>query len=146
MRFVNRQRGSGTRLLLETMLEEEGIDAHAINGWPNEEYTHAAVAAYVASGMADAGFGVEAAARQFDLDFVPVAMRALLSAVLAPQTLAYPAVQELLRLLRGPQFAELTANLPGYRSQRSGELMELADAFPWLARPAEAARRRVARR
>lgn len=145
VRFVNRQRGSGTRLLLETMLEEEGIDAHEINGWLNEEYTHAAVAAYVASGMADAGFGVHAAAQHFNLDFVPLAWERYFL-LCSRRTLAYPAVQELLRLLRGPQFAELTANLPGYRSQRSGELMELADAFPWLTRPAEAGRRRVARR
>src|SRR5262245_13496314 len=132
IRFINRQRGSGTRLLLETMLEEEGLEPQRINGWLNEEYTHAAVAAYVASGMADAGFGVEAAARQFDLDFVPVASERYFLLV-GRDTLAYPSVQELLRLLRGPEFAELTRSLPGYRSDRAGEIMELVEAFPWLA-------------
>ena len=131
VRFINRQRGSGTRLLLETMLDEEGLDPQRINGWPNEEYTHAAVAAYVASGMADAGFGVEAAARQFDLDFVPVASERYLL-LIGRETLAYPSVQELLRLLRGPEFEELTRSLPGYRADRAGEIMELTEAFPWL--------------
>ena len=145
VKFVNRQRGSGTRLLLETMLAEEGISPRDIDGWMNEEYTHAAVAAYVASGMADAGFGVHAAAQRFELDFVPLAWERYFL-LCDRRTLAYPAVQELLRLLRGPQFAELTANLPGYRAQSAGQLSELADAFPWLARMSDPERGRAARR
>lgn len=147
VRFINRQRGSGTRLLLETMLEEQGLDRQHINGWPNEEYTHAAVAAYVASGMADAGFGVEAAARQFALDFVPVASERYLL-LTGRDTLAYPSVQDLLRLLRGPEFAELTRSLPGYRADRAGEILELEQAFPWLTEgnaPRPAARGREGR-
>jgi molybdate transport repressor ModE-like protein len=144
VRFINRQRGSGTRLLLETILEEEGVEPQRINGWLNEEYTHAAVAAYVASGMADAGFGVEAAARQFDLDFVPVASERYFL-LTRRETLAYPSVQELLGLLRGPQFEELTRLLPGYRADRSGEILELTQAFPWLAEGAAPARRRERR-
>lgn len=132
VRFINRQRGSGTRLLLETLLEENGLAPRAINGWLDEEYTHAAVAAYVASGMADAGFGVEAAARQFQLDFVPVASERYML-LTGRDTLAFPSVQELLRLLRGPEFEELTRALPGYRAERAGEIMELTEAFPWLA-------------
>ena len=72
VRFVNRQRGSGTRLLLELLLNDAGVAQDAIAGYESAEFTHAAVAAYVASGMADASFGVETAARRFDLDFVPV--------------------------------------------------------------------------
>jgi molybdate transport repressor ModE-like protein len=132
VRFINRQRGSGTRLLLETILEETGLDPRRINGWPNEEYTHAAVAAHVASGMADAGFGVEAAAHHFKLDFVPVASERYYL-LTRRETLAYPSVQELLRLLRGREFEELTRSLPGYRADRSGEILELAHALPWLA-------------
>ena len=145
VRFVNRQRGSGTRLLLETMLEEEGIAAREIDGWLNEEYTHAAVAAYVASGMADAGFGVQAAAQHFELDFVPLAWERYFL-LCDRRTLAYPAVQELLPLLRGPQFSELTANLPGYRAQSAGELIDLTEVFPWLKRLPGVARRRGVRR
>jgi len=72
VRFINRQRGSGTRFLLDCLLEKEAIDPERINGYEQGEYTHAAVAAYVASGMADAGFGVETPARRFKLDFIPL--------------------------------------------------------------------------
>jgi putative molybdopterin biosynthesis protein len=135
VRFVNRQRGSGTRLLLDTLLEEQGIDARGIDGYMTEEYTHAAVAAYVASGMADAGLGVEPAARQFNLGFVPIAGERYFL-ICARQTLQYPWVQELLGLMRGPEFHDLVASLPGYLADRSGEIMELAEAFPWLRRGA----------
>ena len=72
LRFVNRQRGSGTRTLLELLLARAGVDRARIAGFENEEFTHAAVAALVAGGVADVGFGVEAAAAQFRLGFVPV--------------------------------------------------------------------------
>ena len=132
VRFVNRQRGSGTRLLFDTLLEEQGIDPRTIDGYATEEYTHAAVAAYVASGMADVGLGVEPAARQFNLGFVPIAAERYFL-ICSRQTLQYPWVQEVLRLMRGPEFQELVASLPGYLADRSGETMELTDAFPWLA-------------
>ena len=132
VRFVNRQRGSGTRLLFDTLLEEQGMDPRAIDGYVTEEYTHAAVAAYVASGMADVGLGVEPAARQFNLGFVPIATERYFL-ICSRQTLQYPWVQEVLRLMRGPEFQELVASLPGYLADRSGETMELTDAFPWLA-------------
>src|SRR5215467_10224720 len=70
IRFVNRDPDSGSRLLFDQLLSQHSIDSSAINGYEHVEFTHAAVAAYVASGMADVCFGVEAAARQFDLDFV----------------------------------------------------------------------------
>jgi molybdate-binding protein len=73
VRFVNRDPDSGTRLLFNQLLTQHGLDdSHVarINGYEQIEFTHAAVAAYVASDMADVSFGVEAAARQFDLDFV----------------------------------------------------------------------------
>src|ERR1700748_2546581 len=69
-RFVNRDHDSGTRLLFDQLLALHGIDESRINGAQQIEFTHAAVAAYVASGMADVSFGVEAAARQFGLDFI----------------------------------------------------------------------------
>ncbi len=72
VRFVNRQVGSGTRLLLDLILAARGIDPARIEGYNNGEFTHAAVAAYIGSGMADVGFGVETAARRFGLEFVPV--------------------------------------------------------------------------
>ena len=73
VRIVNRQKGSGTRALLEYLVSEAGIDRTRINGYQNEEFTHAAVAALIAGGQADAGFAVEAAASQFRLGFVALA-------------------------------------------------------------------------
>jgi putative molybdopterin biosynthesis protein len=70
--FVNRQRGSGTRILLDYLLKEMGIDAGLINGYGREEFTHLLVAAAVKSGRADAGLGIRAAARALDLEFVTI--------------------------------------------------------------------------
>ena len=69
-RFINRQQNSGTRTILDQLLAMEGIEPKKINGYANEEFTHVAVAAMIASGFADAGFGIRAAAEQFGLDFI----------------------------------------------------------------------------
>ena len=72
IRFVNRQPGSGTRMLLDLALRSVGVDPDRVNGYASTELTHSAIAAFVASGMADVGFGVEPAAHHFGLDFVPI--------------------------------------------------------------------------
>jgi putative molybdopterin biosynthesis protein len=72
VRYVNRQRGAGTRVLLDYHLEQMGVEVQAIHGYEQEEYTHLAVAAAVASGRADCGMGVQAAARALELDFIPL--------------------------------------------------------------------------
>ncbi|MEO8629925.1 MAG: substrate-binding domain-containing protein [Betaproteobacteria bacterium] len=140
VRFVNRQRGSGTRLLFDALIEELGIDKSMIEGYANEEFTHAAVAAYVASGMADVGVGVEPPAREFKLDFIPVAAERYFF-ICHRETLEIPGVSELLRLLQGPEFKRRVAQLPGYTADRSGEIMEFTDAFPWLRAPTSRAPR-----
>ena len=73
LRYVNRQRGAGTRALLDFELGRRGIDPGQIAGYSREEFTHLAVAAAVAAGRADAGLGIRAAAQAFGLDFIPVA-------------------------------------------------------------------------
>src|SRR5690606_6845859 len=73
LRYVNRQRGAGTRVLLDHELGKLAIDPAGISGYSREEHTHLGVAAAVAAGRADAGLGIQAAARAFGLDFVPVA-------------------------------------------------------------------------
>ena len=113
-RFVNRQPGSSTRLFLDQMLAAHGVRPAQIAGYHSEEYTHAAVAATVASGMADCGFGIEAAARQHHLDFVPVAAERYYLAARAG-TLARPGPRALLALLRGAAFRRMIETLPGYR-------------------------------
>lgn len=133
VRLVNRQKGSGTRVLLDGMLRREGIDPSRITGYDTGEFTHAAVAAFVASGMADAGLAVEPAARQFKLDFVPVAQeRYMLTGKAA--TLAAPGVRELCALLRGKEFASVIAPVPGYELDEPGQIVAPEVVFPWLER------------
>ena len=127
--FINRQRGSGTRLLIDQLLEEAGVDHQRLDGYQTEEYTHAAIAAYVASGMADAGFGVEPAARQFGLDFLPVAKERYFL-ICRNESLDLPESRELIDLLRGPAFPDLIAGLAGYSAPRVGEIETLTGAFP----------------
>lgn len=127
--FVNRQSGSGTRLLFDQLLEAEGISGEEIRGYETEEYTHAAVAAYVASGMADVGFGVQPAAHQLRLDFVPVATEQYFFA-LETGALDRPEIGEFLSMLRSPAFQEVVAELPGYTAPRAGEVARIDDVFP----------------
>ena len=127
--FINRQRGSGTRLLIDQLLEEAGVDLQRLDGYQTEEFTHAAIAAYVASGMADAGFGVEPAARQFALDFLPVAKERYFL-ICRAESLALPESKELIELIRGQAFLDLIAGLPGYSAPRAGQVESVAEAFP----------------
>ncbi len=118
VRFVNRQRGSGTRLLLDLLLEEAGLAPDQIQGYHTEEFTHLAVAALVASGAADAGFGIEAAAGRFGLGFIPIVEENYLFAVKSAN-LANPAVSTLIEMLGHTGFREKIAALPGYDASRS---------------------------
>lgn len=115
VRFVNRQPGSGTRLCLDFLLSQQGVQPAQIHGYAHEEFTHAAVAATVASGMADVAFGIEAAAREQNLDFVPVVNEHYYLAARAP-VLARPGVRALLEFFDSREFRRLVNNLPGYRS------------------------------
>lgn len=131
VRFINRQPGSGTRLLLDLMLQKNGIEPLAIQGHEQCEFTHAAVAAYVASGMADAGVGVETPARQFKLDFIPLQTERyfLLCDQPAMDTVV---VQRTLEILRSTPFREAVNRLPGYHAADSGLVMTLDEAFDSL--------------
>jgi putative molybdopterin biosynthesis protein len=71
--YVNRQKGAGTRILLDFLLQKENINSEKIYGYTNEEFTHTAVAAQIAYGNADAGLGILAAAKLYNLDFIPIA-------------------------------------------------------------------------
>ena len=128
VRFVNRQAGSGTRMLLEMMLADEGLAFDAINGFNSAEFTHSAVAAYIASGMADAGMGMRAASAQFKLDFIPL-VRETYYFALRRDALDGPAMQQLLGLMREPAYHRLVAALPGYDATGTGEVLSIRDAF-----------------
>lgn len=128
VRFINRQAGSGTRFLLEGLLEVEGIAAASIPGFEQGEQTHQAVAAYVASGMADAGFGLETAARRFGLDFVPLATERYLL-MCRTETLGHPQMEAILAVLRSTTFRTEVDALQGYDARQAGLVRPLADAF-----------------
>ena len=128
VRFVNRQDGSGTRMLLELMLPAAGVRAQQISGYENAEFTHSAVAAYIASGMADVGFGVQTAAQRFGLGFVPLVRERYF---LAAASVALDSLQmrQALEILRSAPFRADVGALAGYDPGDSGTILSLADAF-----------------
>ena len=128
IRLINRQKGSGTRALLEYLLTEAEIDRDRLNGYQNEEFTHAAVGALIAGGQADVGFGVEAAAAQFRLGFVPLATERYFFACRHDQV-ARPEVETLLSVLRGAKFRAVIDSLAGYSSPRAGEVSSVTEAL-----------------
>jgi molybdate transport repressor ModE-like protein len=137
-RFVNRQPGSGTRLLLDELLASQGLDPATIDGYASRtEDTHVAVAAAVAAGAADIGLGVEAAARASGLHFVPLVDEDYYLVCLKDR-LDTPAMLSLRATLAGPAWAQALLALPGYAPQQAGQVLSLTRALPWwrYARPA----------
>jgi putative molybdopterin biosynthesis protein len=128
VRFVNRQRGSGTRRLVDRLLREAGIAPESIRGYGREEYTHLAVAATVLAGRADAGFGVRAAAAQLGLDFVPV-LRERYWLAMRERTLATPAAQRLVEALAGRPLARLARRLAGYEFRDASAIYTVEEAL-----------------
>ncbi len=124
LRFVNRQRGSGTRLLIDRMIADGGIEAGTLAGFQHEEFTHGAVAATVASGGADAGFGLRAAAAEYRLAFVPLVRERYFLAVRA-RDVDSPAISRLSAVLGGPAFVKIVRALPGYGADAAGSVVSL---------------------
>ncbi len=120
-RFVNRQRGAGTRLLLDYQMKKAGILPEMITGYDREASTHMAVAALVASDSADAGMGIFSAAQSMGLDFIPVGEEWYEFAI--PEVfLSLPHVQAFLEVLKSSRFAEELKKLGGYGMEKTGEL------------------------
>ncbi len=120
--FVNRQRGAGTRVLLDYQLSRLGIAPEAIRGYTQEEYTHLAVAAAVASGRADCGLGIAAAAQALDLDFIPLYDEHY-ELVIPDEIYHSELLAPLFEVLNEPAFRQAVAALPGYDISRMGELV-----------------------
>ena len=128
LRFVNRDPESGTRMLFDELLAQQGLDGARIQGYQQIEFTHSAVAAYVASGMADVSFGVEAAARQFDLDFVRVVTEDYIF-LCHRRSLENESVQRILAVMRSEAFAAAIAALPGYSVTDPGSVRSVDEIF-----------------
>ncbi len=127
VRIVNRQRGSGTRALFEFLLTHENVDRAALAGYDDEEITHSAVAALVAGHQADAGFGLETAARRFALGFVPVTTERYYLAF-AAASLQREDLRTLVDVAQGDGFRAAVDALPGYRSCHEAVLGGIAEA------------------
>jgi len=128
VRFVNRDSNSGSRLAFDQLLAEHGINPTQIHGYQKTEFTHAAVAAYVASDMADVAFGVEAAARQFDLDFVRLLTEDYFF-VCRVEALELEPVKRLLGVMRSDEFRQAILDLPGYTPKDMGQIRTIEDMF-----------------
>lgn len=119
VRFVNRQRGAGTRVLLDYLLKKEGIDPVEIKGYDFEASTHMAVAAMVNSPNADAGMGIYSAAKSMGLDFIEISEEEYDFAI-PTWYLELPFVKEFIRILGSDEFKQRIANLGGYKTENSG--------------------------
>lgn len=120
VRFINRQRGSGTRVLLDYLMGNEGIDSKQINGYHGEEYTHLGVAVAVASGRADVGLGIYGAAKALGLAFVPIAQERY-DLIIPHEHFDDPRVQKVIGVLRSEEFQAEIEGLGGYDTSRMGE-------------------------
>ena len=124
VRYANRQRGAGTRVLLDYLLRQEGVSPQEIAGYDREELTHTAVAAQITAGSADCGLGILSAARMYDLDFVPVCeetydLLVSLSAMESPQVRAF------LRVLGSESFLFRLDALGGYSYDKPGRIKKI---------------------
>ncbi|MCF8197706.1 MAG: helix-turn-helix transcriptional regulator [Sulfuritalea sp.] len=113
LRMVNRQRGSGTRSLIDQLLAANGLRPESIDGYAHEEFTHEAIAATVAAGQADVGFGIEAAAARYDLGFVPVVWERY-GFALRRNVADSPEGRQFLARLQGNTFRQRLIAMPGY--------------------------------
>ena len=129
-RFANRPLGSGTRVLLEDLLAQEGLTGQHIAGFERDETSHTAVAQAVVSGAADTGLGIEMAARARGLDFVPLVDERYHLACLKA-TLEQPATRALRELLLTRVWQDHLASLPGYSPMHSGQVLAMSNVLPW---------------
>jgi len=143
-RFIHRPIGTGTRVLLGDLLTQAGLQPEDIDagGTGRVEPSHGALAQAIASGAADAGMGIELAARARGLDFVPLVHERYHLACLK-SSLEQPATRALRDLLQTPAWQERMAAMPGYAPMRSGEVLSMSRVLPWWNFPA-ARRRRTA--
>jgi len=123
VRFINRQLNSGTRTILDQLLTSSKVNGKEINGYGNEEFTHVAVAAMIASGAANTGFGIKAAASKFRLHFIPVIKEAYVLAI--DKKISTRTKTLLGTLLNSTEFKTTVNTYPGYDATNAGKKLEL---------------------
>ena len=122
IRYVNRQKGSGTRILTDYLCKQDNLDMTAIYGYDREELTHTSVAAQIVSGSADAGMGIYSAAKLYDLDFIPICIEEY--DLLIPENIwDTPQVQQMIGVLKSDAFKEKILALGGYTVENPGEII-----------------------
>jgi len=119
--FINRQAGSGTRILLDYELQKKGINPSSVAGYKNDEYTHMSIAMAVTSGRADVGLGIHAAAHALSLDFIPVA-RERYDLVIPTELLDDDRIKLLLEIIRSAKFIEHVLAFGGYEVEETGKI------------------------
>lgn len=119
--FINRQAGSGTRVLLDYELAKAGLEGELVNGYDNEEYTHMSVAVAVLSGKADAGLGILAAARALQLDFIPVTEERY-DLIVPEEYLSMPSIKQLLVIINSAAFKRMVEEMGGYSTRETGQI------------------------
>lgn len=124
LRYVNRQGGSGTRILCDHLIKLNNFDPSRLDGYTREEFTHTAVAAQIAAGTADAGLGIYSAAKLYGLDFIPICNEEY-DLLLKTESLELPLVRRFLEVLRGEEFRRRLEKLGGYVLKNPGEVIEL---------------------
>ena len=123
LRYVNRQKGSGTRILMDYLMDKNGLKSDDVYGYEREEMTHTSVAAQIVSGSADAGMGIYSAAKLYGLDFIPVCEEEY-DLIIPDYAADTPMVKMLLETLRSGAFRERILSLGGYTVENSGEEIE----------------------
>lgn len=118
--YINRQAGSGTRVLLDYELEKQGLDADHIQGYEYEEYTHMAVAVAVLSGKADAGLGILGAARALGLDFIPL-VEERYDLIIPSDFFEVPSIGRLIAIINSQKFQEEVEKIGGYSTRETGQ-------------------------
>ncbi|MEY4977741.1 MAG: hypothetical protein RLZZ352_11 [Pseudomonadota bacterium] len=128
LRFVNRPEGSGTRMLTELLLQRHGIRPRQVSGFDNTELTHAAVAAFVASGMADVGLGVQTAAHRFGLHFIPLLKERYFFALPCDATTRTD-IAPVLAVMQSRSFISRVAALQGYEAGSTGRVLSVGEVL-----------------
>ena len=126
LRYVNRQKGSGTRILTDYLCKQEGMDTNAIYGYEREELTHTSVAAQIASGSADVGMGIYSAAKLYDLDFIPICIEEY-DLLIPDHAWDTPQVQQMIETLKSESFQNKILSLGGYTMDKPGEIIPVED-------------------